>query len=276
MQVLSKRKQVHIALVTALCVFPNVGTGASANLVGLWEFENAGTPGSATIGNDLVLNGPGSTITAKTGPAGDGAISIGVGDSFGLAHDIAPNGGSTDYVNEYTIVYDLYLPGATAGTWRSLLQTTTTPDGNDGDYFVSTGDTVGVGSISYSSSTIGSDAWYRVVFSADIDESPSSFFTTVIDSSGNEVWTFDHANQGLDGRHSLYSTANDNIVFFFADDNGEDNELYVSSLVLFDDNLTKGQALALGAPGTAVPEPSSLALVALGAGMVMNRRRRKA
>lgn len=246
---------------------------ASAGLVGLWEFENPANIGAATIGNNLTQNGGGATLSIQTGPVGDGALGIGVGDSFSLAHDIAPNGGSAAYVNEYTVVYDLYLPSATNSTWRSLLQTSDTPGGNDGDYFVSTSNTVGVGAIDYSSSTLAGDTWYRVIFSADIGEPGSSFFTTVIDAAGSEVWTYDHAAQGLDGRHSLYSTVNSNIVHFFADNDGEDAVIYVSNLALFDDNLNKAQALALGAPGTAVPEPGSLALLTLG-GLLIARRRR--
>ncbi|MFI4861097.1 MAG: PEP-CTERM sorting domain-containing protein [Phycisphaerales bacterium JB063] len=248
---------------------------AKADLIGLWDFENAANPGAATVGNDLTYNNVNGSVAAQTGPAGDGAISIGVGDSFSLNHGIAPNGGSTEYVNEYTVVYDLYLPASTDATWRSLLQTTSTPDGNDGDVFVSTSNNVGVGAIGYSTGTLAADTWYRVVFSADIGTAGSSFFTTVLDTAGNEVWTYEHLEQGLDGRHALYSTANDNIVHFFADDSGEDHEVYVSTLALFDDNLTLQEARALGAPGSSVvvPEPGSLALLGLGGLMIARRRR---
>ena len=210
------------------------------------------------LATDLILNNANSTIVAVSGigdaSGTEGAAAVGVGDSFSLAHDLAPNGGSASYVNEYTLVYDVFLPPSTDLTWRSLLQTTTTPDGNDGDYFVSSGNSIGVGSIGYSGTTVAADAWYRIVFAADLGDTPfgtGSFLTTVTDLAGAS-WTFEHSAQGLDGRHSLYSTANANIVHFFADDSGEDTEIHVSNLAVYDFPLTPGQAASLGRPGQAI------------------------
>jgi hypothetical protein len=238
-----------------------------AGLVGLWEFEDGAAPGTATVGNDLIVNDVNGTIVPVEGLTGsDGAVEIGVGDSFSLNHDIAPNGGSSGYVNQFTVVYDLFLPTSTDATWRSLLQTTTAPDGNDGDYFVSTSNMLGVSSINYTEQTLAADAWYRIVFSADIGanidggDPPSSFLTTVTDTLGSS-WTFRHASQDLDGRHSLYSTANDNIVHFFADNDGEDNLVTVTNLALFDVPLTQAESVALGPPGAMIPEPSSFFLL---------------
>ena len=254
---------------TTVCLFSMICliSTASAGVVGLWEFNDSAAPGKATIGNDLIVNNDNSTIVPVAGlDAGDGAFQVGIGDSFSLNHDIAPNGGSDAYVNQYTVVYDLYLPSSTDATWRSLFQTTSTPNGNDGDYWVSTSNELGVGAIGYSSQTVAAEQWYRIVFSADIGanidggDPPSSFLTTVTDTAGSS-WTFRHDSQDLDGRHSLYSTANENIVHFFADNDGEDNEVYVTNLALFDMPLSEAESVALGTPGSMVPEPSSLALL---------------
>jgi len=252
-------------------------SSASATLVGHWEFEDSNDLGKATVGNDLTLNNSSSSIVAATGlVAGDGAAEVGVGDSFSLAHDIGPNGTSSEWVDEYTIVYDINTK--TNGVWRSLLQTTTTPGGNDGDYFISSSNTIGVGAINYTSSTVAADTWYRIVFAVDLGSTNyggGSFQTTVIDTSDSVVFQYDHAFQDSGGRHSLHSTANSNIVHFFADDNSEDNLISVTQLALFDHPFSSAEALSLGGPGTAVPEPSTFGLFALALltlGVVQRRR----
>ncbi|MCO6043683.1 PEP-CTERM sorting domain-containing protein [Aeoliella sp. ICT_H6.2] len=241
---------------------------AQANLVGLWEFDDGSNPAVATIGNDLIVNNSNSTIAGVAGIDGsDGAFAVGLGDYFTANHDLVPNGGSSEYVNQFTFVYDLYLPTSTDSTWRTLFQTNA-DNTNDGDYFISTSNEIGVAAIGYSTQTVAAEEWYRIVFSANIGAEPSSFTTTVTDSSGTN-WSFDHGSQGLDGRHSLYSTANLNLVHFFADNDGDDAEVHVSNLAIYDFPLTNGQALSLGGPGgeipdmAAVPEPSTLITVLL-------------
>lgn len=239
---------------------------SGANLVGLWQFENGSALGEALMGNDLTLNG---SVTATTGQdASDGAAELGVGDSFSLAHGIGPNGGSSSYVNEYTVVYDVYLPTSTDNTWRSLLQTTSSPGGNDGDYFLSPSNTVGVAAINYSSNTVAAGRWWRLVFAADLGATPS-FVTTATDDQGNS-WQFNHGTQGVDGRHSLYSTTNGNIVHFFADDNGEDNTLLVTQLALYDGFIEAAAALALGQPGSDLQEANNPPVIAEGSGETLN------
>lgn len=255
---------------------------AQANLVGLWEFENAANPAVATIGNDLIVNNSNSTIASVAGIDGsDGAFAVGLGDYFTANHDIEPNGGSTaEYVNQFTFVYDLYLPTSTDSTWRTLFQTNA-DNTNDGDYFISTSNLLGVAAIGYSTQSVAAGEWYRIVFSADIGAEPSSFTTTVTDSSGAS-WSFDHGSQGTDGRHSLYPADNLNLVHFFADNDGDDAELHVSNLAIYDFPLTTAQALSLGAPGgeipnlAAIPEPSAVitALLAVGCCVGLARRRR--
>ncbi len=242
-----------------------LATSASAELVGLWRFDDATNLGKATIGNDLVLKNEKGTISSVDGiGAGDKAAAVGPGDSFSLTHDIDPNGGSNDYVNQYTILYDL---NTRTNGWRSLLQTSAGPNDNDGDYWISPSGNLGVGLIGYSSGSVEENTWYRIVFSANIGgdlnpdmEGDQSFMATVIDINDDVVFTHFHGSQGLNGRHSFYSTPNLNIVHFFADNDGEDGEIYVTQLAMFDGFMTQSQAEALGGPGSVVPEPSSFVL----------------
>lgn len=243
-------------------------------LVGLWEFSDAANPGAATIGNDLTLQGPGTTLAVADGVStGDGAIQIGAGDHFDVAHDIAANGGGA-YVNEFTLVLDVFLPSASDGTWRSLLQTNNT-NANDGDLFISSGNAIGVAEIGYSTETLAAENWYRIGFSADLGselETGGSFVTVFTDGAGNSTLV-SHLSQGLDGRHSLYPIDNGNIVKLFADENGEDNLLVVSNVAIYDSALSSADMIALGVPGTTIPEPSLMALCGLSLFGFLRRRR---
>ena len=243
-------------------------------LVGLWEFSDAANPGAATIGNDLTLQGPGTTLAVADGvSAGDGAIQIGAGDHFDAAHDIAANGGGA-FVNEFTLVLDVFLPSESDGTWRSLLQTNAT-NVNDGDFFISPGNTIGLSDIGYSTESLAAENWYRIGFSADLGselETGGSFATVFTDSAGNSTQV-SHLSQGLDGRHSLYPIDNGNIVKLFADESGEDNLLVVSNVAIYDSALSGANMIALGAPGTTIPEPSLMALCGLSLFGFLRRRR---
>ena len=243
-------------------------------LVGLWEFSDAANPGAATIGNDLTLQGPGTTLAVADGVStGDGAIQIGAGDHFDVAHDIAANGGGA-YVNEFTLVLDVFLPSASDGTWRSLLQTNNT-NANDGDLFISSGNAIGVAEIGYSTETLAAENWYRIGFSADLGselETGGSFVTVFTDGAGNSTLV-SHLSQGLDGRHSLYPIDNGNIVKLFADESGEDNLLVVSNVAIYDSALSSADMIALGVLGTTIPEPSLMALCGLSLFGFLRRRR---
>ncbi|MGI9244835.1 MAG: PKD domain-containing protein, partial [Verrucomicrobiales bacterium] len=230
---------------------------AHAGLVGDWNFDDPADLTKAALGNDLQLSGS-ATATAGVG-AGDGAVDIGAGSHFLCTPDIAPNGGSTQFVNEYTVVYDVFLPAASDGQWRALLQTNSS-NSNDGDYFVSTSNALGVGAIAYSTNTLPAGSWYRIVFSADLGSNidggvPEASFLSVVTNIAGESWSFRHSSQGLDGRHSLHSTANSNVVYFFADESGEDALLRASRVQLYDEPLSEAQALALGGP--TVPDPNN-------------------
>ena len=237
---------------------------AGAGMIGLWDFGDAGNLGVATIGNDLTLNNGNASILPTAGVMpGDGAVAIGAGDSFTLNHGIGPNGGSVSYVNEYSLVFDVFAPGP--GSWRSLYQTTTTPGGNDGDYWIAPAGQLGVGAIGYTpAGSVSFDQWYRIVIAADLGDATyggGSLMVSITDAFGANT-SFNHGFQALDGRHSLYSTANANVIHFFADNNGEDGPLNISMLAMYDESFSLAAAVALGAPGSAIPEPSTWAIFA--------------
>src|SRR4030095_13810255 len=93
---------------------------------------------------------------------------------YKMYHLAAPNGGGA-YVNQYTVIYDLYLP---SDTWRSLLQTAT-GNANDGDLFINPTGGVGISSVYNGAVTSGS--WHRVACAFDLTGPGSPVLTKFID-----------------------------------------------------------------------------------------------
>ena len=64
---------------------------ASADIVGFWEFDDAGDLTLPSVGLPLTLVGSHSAMDGFE--EGDGAVNIGVGSHYICEHGIAPNGG---------------------------------------------------------------------------------------------------------------------------------------------------------------------------------------
>jgi len=115
-------------------------TDLNRNLIGHWTFDDPDNLMMATIGNDLVLEG--SHVASEGPETGDGAVNIGVGSYYRCFHDIAANGGSANWVNEFTIVIDVKVPQL--NQWYCFYQTSYN-NSNDGDWFINPSGSVGVG-----------------------------------------------------------------------------------------------------------------------------------
>ncbi len=239
----------------------------AANLTGLWLFDDQSNLANATVGADLTLAGaaPGTWAASL---ADDGSKSLtGVittpaansANRFIATHGIAANGGGA-FVNEYTIVVDLFSPIASRSSWRTILQTNQN-NTNDGDYFIDPTNTVGVSALTYSTTPINAAAWTRLVVTFDLGTGVAAY------TDGALFHT--HSAETVDGRFSLDPT-----VLFFSDQDGDDAPLNVGALAIYDGVLTPAEVAALGAAGAAIPEPTAslLGLAALG-GMAGRRRR---
>lgn len=225
------------------------GTVAAA-LVGQWDFDDPADLTRATLGKNLALVGKATAVSGHG--TGDGAAALGVGSHFRCTPDLAPNGGSATRANEYSLVFDLRLPAASDRQWRALFQSNPA-NADDADYFLSPSNSLGVGALTYSTESLPPDRWYRIVFSADIGSnidgaSPASSFLSVVTDADGRSWTFRHSSQPLNGRHALTTTANENRLLFFADEDGEDGLLHVSRLQIYNNPLTEAEARALGPP----------------------------
>ncbi|HWB06579.1 MAG TPA: LamG-like jellyroll fold domain-containing protein [Verrucomicrobiales bacterium] len=218
---------------------------ATGTLTGMWRFDDPSNPGLATVGNNLVFQGVApaysGTINDDAGNGQTGCITTPTGANANriiAAHGIAPNGGGI-YVNEYTILADILSPAASRTRWRSIFQTNT-GNANDGDYFISTTDNLGVGDLGYSPSPIDETKWNRLVISIKLGTSIVAYL------NGQPFHT--HTASSIDGRFSL-----DPSILFFADDNGENWPLQVGMLAIWDGALSASEAAMLGTAGAPVP-----------------------
>ena len=226
-----------------------------AGLTGHWTFDHSANLLHADVGTDLQLVG---TQTAIPGPAaGDSAVRIPLGSYYHCHHNIAANGsGSPTRVNNYSLMVDFRVNQP--GQWYSIFQTTIA-NNDDADFFISTTGTLGISVIGYSSFSVVPGQWYRMVISASM----GNHFDCYID--GHLVLSGTY--QAPDGRFSLDPLGGNNDVLLFADDNGEDNEIDVAQVAIFDHDLTSIQIDSMGGfihpaiqvnPYLQLPTPTSI------------------
>jgi hypothetical protein len=158
---------------------------------------------------------------------------------YKMYHGAAPNGGGA-YVNQYTLVFDIYYPPASDGTWRSLWQTDVSNGANnDGDLFVSTGDGLGISSVY--NGNISAGAWHRIAAAFDLTGPGSPVLAKFID--GVKVGNQTTGLSGVDGRFAL-----DPYALVFADNDGDVAEAFVSSIQFSNGRRPDAFIEALGGP----------------------------
>lgn len=198
-----------------------------AGLAGRWTFDNTANLLQATVGNNLALNGTHAAVPGAF--PGDGAALIGLGSYYTCSHGIAANGGGS-LVNEYSILFDVMIDNPKV--YHSLFQTNMS-NTNDGDGFINTNSQIGISATGYSGFACKARRWYRIVLTVDLGSSLRYYV------DGHKV--LEGTSQAVDGTYSL-----DPSVLFFADENGEDNNIYVSQLAIFNNCLTAAQVYGLG------------------------------
>lgn len=229
------KRLIHFAAGLILLLLSALSYATIPQRSGWWKFDNPAnlTKAETGFGTDLSLTG---TQSVATGPeSGNGAVLIGPGSYYKMSHHMVPKASET-YVNEYSIQYDFKVPAK--GIWHSFFQTAK-DNSNDGDFFINTSGNIGVAAVGYSSYDVVPNEWYRLVISVK----NGSFFTCYLDGklimNGNV--------QAIDGRFSL-----SDLLLIFADDDGEDGNIYCSELALWSQSLTADQAKELGGFGHAV------------------------
>jgi len=253
-------------LLSSLIAAAFVAPVSAANLTGLWLFDNPGNLAQATVGTDLTFAGAAPGVFSATMADDQNDLLAGVvttpaavsGNRFIATHGIAPNGGGT-FVNEYSIVVDMFSPVASRGSWRTILQTNT-GNANDGDYFIrNDNDRIGVAALTYSATAIDETSWTRLVVTFDLGTGVLAYV------NGSLFHT--HVAETIDGRFSLDPT-----VLFFSDENGDNAPLNIGALAIYNGVLTPSEVSALGIAGAPIPEPGTAMLgIAALAGLLRRR-----
>jgi len=175
---------------------------------------------------------------------------------------VNPNGGGA-YVNNYTFIWDVYVPQL---AWTAMFNTNPT-NGNDADFYIDPDGYLGIGSLGYTASpVVQAGQWYRLGFVLNTTGGYAAYYL-------NGVEVYRGGSPSLDGRFSLYASDNagPDVLFYGEGDSSGNytNELYTSAIYFTDAALSADQMAALGGPSArgivGVPEPGSIALTALGA-----------
>jgi PKD repeat protein len=216
---------------------PQIIPASHPGIVGLWEFENSSNLTAATTGSSLVLTG---SQTAISGPvAGDNAVRIASGSYYTCHHGIAANGGGSE-VNEYSLVFDFRI--AQTSIWHCFYQTNST-NSNDGEIFANTSGQIGrsTNGPGYSIYNVNANEWYRLVISVDNGSSFRIYLDGILVLNGTSM--------ALDGDYALYPVSGQNLVHFFADDNGEDGIIDIAVAAIYDRAVNQAEVTSLGGYG---------------------------
>jgi hypothetical protein len=196
---------------------------------------------------------------------------------FVMTHGIGPNGGGTN-VNQYTVILDLCYPNWTSGFYRALWQTN--PQGtNDADAFINGNNGIGI-SQQYDG-VLGLDTWHRVVLAFDLTKREfgkyvdgTNICTQAVGAAPlgpNDVQylsasTVPADGGGVDMRWSLGPTA-----LLLADEDGEVQPVYVSSVQVRSGRMTDADVAALGAPTGKIPQvPTAIQARRSGTGVTID------
>ncbi len=200
---------------------------------GWWKFDDESnlTEPNDGVGSPLELVG---THEATQGySTADGAVKIGVGSYYIMDHNIEPNGGGTR-VNEFSLMIDFMIENNSI--WHTFFQTNLAND-DDGDCFINTSGKIGVWATGYTQDFAAQpNEWYRLVISVQ----NGGFYRYYI----NGQIVNDGASQDVDGRFGL-----DSLLLMFADNDSEDNDIYVSELAVWNYALTSNEISSLGSVG---------------------------
>jgi hypothetical protein len=196
-----------------------------------WQFDDPFDVTKASIGSPLIKQGEGFTFVY--GPkAGDGAVQVAKGSYFKALHGMAANGGGSR-VNNYSVMFDFKVPEL--GRYYSFIQTTL-ENNDDAEFFLRPAGNLGIGGTGYSEHVVTTNKWHRLVISASMGNAYLYYL------DGRLIHTGNIENASIDSRWSWLPEG----VLFLADDDGEDADIDVSNIAVWDRALSEEEVDILG------------------------------
>jgi guanyl-specific ribonuclease Sa len=212
--------------------------------VGWWNFNDTTNLVAPVSGYGLPLELVGSHQSVEGPALSDFAAKIGVGSYYKMRHQISANGGGSK-VNEYTLQIDFKVEAL--GVWHCFFQTTIL-NNNDGDCFINPSGNIGVAATGYSNYLVKPNEWYRLVLSVKNGTQYKYYLDGELLNNGTV--------QAIDGRFSL-----DSLLLMFDDDDGEDNNIIVSEIGIWDRALSGAEINTLGGFGHKPPSVPGTQLI---------------
>ncbi len=269
--------------IVALSALIALAVASQATLISAWDFKNNnlavsynpnGLAVGATGAGSLNFLGGGSATFATTtvGTFTKNVVHLNAANYLQVAHGV-PKNDTGGYANTFSVLIDMKLSGAAGvgllnsgyddynGQEAALRSTGKAVVGsNVGD----TGGTEGA-------STVVETQWNRYVV---VRRASGTGYVMDVYANGGLLVSGDSGS--LDGGPSLYTpldTANPYSVIGGHNSFLSSAQADVSAIGFFDNALTQSQVSALGAVGTAVPEPSPYLALCLGVPVLLMRRR---
>jgi hypothetical protein len=238
---------------------PTFGPG----VMRFWDRPEVGLPGSTEA--DTQFGTCSSFGIPAIGGSDAGVMKVPqyFGDQGIYVDDNMPGNGGGLWVNQFTMVFDIYVdpaslqnaPATTDGWWFPFFNTNNT-NTNDADAYIYLTDgsnayqgqlgTSAIGGYS-ASNAFTAGAWHRVAWAIDCARNASPSAVVYVD--GNPVFTSTFSD--FDGRLPLYSLTDDQPdnsgVFFFTEPTGNYTaEAYINSMYIVDHTMTGAEIAALG------------------------------
>jgi uncharacterized protein YjdB len=207
-----------------------------------WHFDDPDNIRKASLGANLEEKnespqGTGDPCRSVDGPtATDLAVVVPKFSYFIARHGIAANGGGSR-VNEYTLMIDFKV--SEVGRYYALLQTDLT-NMSDGEIFINPAAQIGITTGYYSpGGSVEPEIWYRWLVSVKCGESWKEYLNGKLLHTA--VPEDDKLN--LDNRMSLDPEG----IVLFGDEDGEENDITISAVAIWDRALNDGEIASLGA-----------------------------